>query len=90
MKVNIVRFRRRNRLRTLLEDIERVPDDAVPLAEATRVKLLALQRNIPVHFYSRWTEEGQAARTLRQCIDQGQIAEIREAIQDWKSYSEDA
>lgn len=89
IKTNIVRFRRKQRIRQLTEDILRIPDDAMPLSPASRTKLQALKRNIPVYGWSRFTSKGKATIEVHKHIDGGDIVALKEAINDLSSYSED-
>jgi len=89
IKANIVRFRRRQRLRQIVDEIMSIPDDAIPLNSVSRTKLASLKRNIPVYFYSRATKRGTLAIEMHGHIDCGRIRELKEVIDDWVSYSED-
>lgn len=89
IKTNIVRFRRKQRLRQLSGEILRIPDDAVPLSPESRSKLVALKRNLPTSIWSKFTAKGKAIIEVHKFIDAGQISELKEAINDLSSYSED-
>lgn len=47
IRANIIRFRRKQRIKQLLDEVQRIHDDAIPLGKASKTKLAALQRNIP-------------------------------------------
>lgn len=87
IKTNIIKFRRKQRIRGLIEDISRIPDDALPLAPASLQKLSALKRNTPTNWFSSFTEKGMAALELHKNIDAGNIVAIKEALNDWSSFS---
>jgi hypothetical protein len=89
IRANIIRFRRKQRVRQLLDDVGRIPEDAIPLSPTSRSKLVALKRNIPAGFFARFSERGRAARELHKHIDQEDLVAVKEAIDDWRSYSED-
>jgi hypothetical protein len=89
IKTNIVRFRRKLRIRQLMDDVLRIQDDATPLSSASKSKLLALKRNIPVRAWSRLTSKGRAILEVHKHIDAEDIVSLKEAIHDWSSYSEE-
>jgi hypothetical protein len=89
IKTNIVRFRRKLRIRQLIEDISRIPDDATPLSSASQTKLSALKRNIPVFAWSPFTARGRLAIEVHRHVESQDILALKEAIQDLSSYSED-
>lgn len=89
IKKNIIKFRRKQRIRSLIEDVQRIPADATPLATASRHKLSALKRNLPTYFWSKYTSRGKAALEVHKHIDAEDLAAIKEAISDWTSYSEE-
>jgi hypothetical protein len=68
----------------------RIPDDAIPLTAASKTKLAALKRNVPTHAWFRLTARGKATLEVHKHIDAGDIAALREAINDWSSFSEEA
>lgn len=88
IKTNIINFRRKQRLRQLVEDVLRIPDDAVPLSDASRSKLEALKRNTPLGVFVRFTARGRAIKFMHGKIDAGNPVEIKEAVHDWNSHSE--
>ena len=90
IKTNIIKFRRRQRVRGLIEDILRIPDDATPLARASITKLSALKRNLPTYPWSSYTSKGKATMEVHKHIDAGDIVATKEALNDWSSYSEEA
>jgi hypothetical protein len=90
IKTNIVKFRRRQRVRQLTDEVLRIQDDAMPLSSASRTKLLALRRNIPAYAWSRFTAKGRAILEVHKHIDSGDIVALREAVNDLSSYSEEA
>lgn len=82
IKKNIVRFRRKQRVRQLVDDILRIPDDATPLAAASLNKLNALKRNLPTYFWYKYTERGRATLEVHTHIDARDIVALKEAIND--------
>lgn len=90
VKTNIVNFRRKQRIRSLINDILRLTDDARPLSSDSQAKLAALRRNISVHAWSRFTLHGRAKLEVHKHIDAGDVRSLKEALHDLASYSEDA
>ncbi|MFC0259775.1 hypothetical protein CEY09_23970 [Achromobacter marplatensis] len=90
IKTNIVKFRRKQRLRQLVDEVMRIPDDAIPLSSASTTKLAALKRNIPTRIWYCCTSRGKATLEVHRHIDGGDIVALKEAIHDWSSYSEEA
>lgn len=89
IKANIVKFRRKQRLHALIDDVRRIPDDATPLSSASKTKISSLKRNIPVSLFSKLSARGRHAIEIHRHADAEQIADLKEAINDWTSYSED-
>jgi len=89
IRANIVKFRRKQRIRQLTDDILQIRIGARPIASSSLVKLQALKRNIPIHFWSRYTPQGRARLDIHRFIDAMDLAALREAIIDLLSYSED-
>ncbi|MCB1826638.1 MAG: hypothetical protein KDJ54_19470 [Candidatus Competibacteraceae bacterium] len=89
IRANIIRFRRKQRIKQLLDEVQRIHDDAIPLGKASKTKLAALQRNIPAGLFACFTERGRAARALHNHIKAEDLAAVKEALNDWQSYSED-
>jgi hypothetical protein len=75
----------------LIDDINRIPDDAFPLSAASKSKLAALKQNIPIQFWSRFAQRGKAAVEIHKHIgaEDIDIVALKEAIFDWQSYSEE-
>src|SRR5471030_2464147 len=89
IRANIVKFRRKQRIRQLTDDILQIRIGARPIASSSLVKLQALKRNIPIHFWSRYTPQWRARLDIHRFIDAMDLAALREAIIDLLSYSED-
>lgn len=89
IKANIVKFRRKQRLRKLIEDVLRIPDDATPLSNASKTKITSLKRNIPTNFFSSYTKRGRHAVDIHKHANSENIADLKESINDWISFSED-
>jgi hypothetical protein len=89
IKTNIVRFRRKQRMHALLSEVKGIPDDAIPLSVASKTKIAALKRNIPMRFYSKFTQQGKLVIDLHRHIETGDIVAIKEVLNDWTSYSEE-
>jgi hypothetical protein len=89
IKKNIIKFRRTQRIRTLIDDVSRIPEDATPLASASLQKLAALKRNLPTYFWSKYTAKGKVTLEVHKHIDASDLAAVKEAISDWTSYSEE-
>lgn len=89
INANIVKFRRKQRLHTLIDEVLRIPDDATPLSSASRTKITSLKRNISVSPLSRFTARGRHAMEIHKHAEAGRIPDLKESIYDWTSYSED-
>lgn len=89
IRANIAKFKRKNRVYQLIKEIDKIPDDAIPLSKASKRKLDSLKRNIPVSFLSRFTKRGQIAIAIHKHITEEDLSGLREAIHDWSSYSEE-
>jgi len=89
IRKNIIKFRRKQRVSTLIEDVFRIPVDALPLSSASKSKMDALKRNVPIGLFARCTQRGRAGIEVRRHLDGSDLVSIREAINDWVSYSED-
>jgi hypothetical protein len=90
IRKNIVRFRRKQRVRNLIDEAFRLPDDAVPFSVPTKTKLASLKRNIPVPRFARFSARAHIIKEIHRCIDAEQISEMKEALNDFQSYSEEA
>ena len=89
IRANIIKFRRKQRVSKIIQEINTIPDDAIPLSKASKRKLDSLKRNIPVSFLSRFTKRGQIAIAIHKHITEEDLSGLREAIHDWSSYSEE-
>ncbi len=85
----LIEQRRKQRLRQLFEDIRRIPNDAVPLSDATRSKLSSLARNLPNCWLFCFSKKSKAIRDIQKAIKAEDISSIKEGIEDWISHSED-
>lgn len=94
----VVRFRRRQRVRQLVDASLQIPVDAVPLTNASKNTILALKRNTNVFWIRRFTGRGNATAVMHDEIDKvvaiseagaGDLTALHEAIKDWSSHSED-
>jgi len=72
-----------------MDDVLVIPDDATPLTSASKTKIASLQRNIRTSWLSRFTAKGRLAIEIHNHAKNGSIADLKEAINDWASYSED-
>jgi len=89
IKATIIRFRRTQRIRQVLRGVENIPDDALPLNSASKSKIEALKRNVDNPLWRRLTRRGKAAVAVHRACSGEDIVAIKEAMQDWVSYSED-
>lgn len=89
IRANIVKFRRKQRLHSLIDDVFRIPDDAIPLSSASITKINSLLRNIPINIFSRFSKRGRLAEEIHKNTDPINIADLKESINDWRSYSND-
>lgn len=88
IKTNIVRFRRQQRLRQVMDEVRAIPDDAIPLSPASKSKLASLKRNIPVSIFACLSEQGRAAQEVHKQIDTANLVALKDAVHDWSSHSE--
>jgi hypothetical protein len=89
IRTNIVKFRRKQRLHSIIDDVLRIPDDAIPLSSASNTKINSLLRNIPISIFSRFSERGRLAKDIHTNAKAEKIADLKESINDWKSCSND-
>lgn len=88
IRANIIQFRRRKRVQKLIEDILRIPDDAIPISNATRSKFKSLSRNIPKGFFHIISRKSKVAHDIQAAIRADDIASVKEALEDYISYTE--
>lgn len=86
---NIIESRRKGRLRDLFSDVARIQDDALPMSNATKSKFQSLDRNLPSAWPLYWSKKSMALRGIRNAILAGEIASVKEGIEDYKSHCED-
>ncbi|MYN25557.1 hypothetical protein [Duganella levis] len=86
IKHNLIKFRRKRRIRDLLEYI--LTTTSQDSAESME-KLVALRRNLPMRAWSKFTARGRIVIELHRHIEAGDMAAVREVIYDWLSYSGD-
>ncbi|WP_296000968.1 hypothetical protein [Rugamonas sp.] len=89
IRANIVKFRRKQRIRQLTDEILRFLNNKGPLSSISLVKLEALKRNLPIHAWNRFSAKGRIKLAIHRFIDARDVAALREAINDLLSYSED-
>lgn len=89
VKWNVIRYRRKQRLQRLIHELLEISDDSEFIPETIRYKLNTLGRIIPVFPWSPWTAKGRTAMELRKQIAQENLLAIKEALEDWRSFSED-
>jgi hypothetical protein len=89
IKSNIIKFRRKQRIRQLLESTLFISKYHLSASRELAEKFVALQRNLPIRAWSRFTPRGRITIELHRHIEDGDIAAVREVIYDWLSYSED-
>lgn len=88
IKSNIIRFRRKQRLKELASFIS-----STGTATASSVKcdyiFDSLRRNFPIHPWSKLTKRRRLVIALHQRIDRRDLLGINEVLKDINSYSED-
>lgn len=89
IRANIIKFRRKQRVHQIIQEIHTIYDDAKPLSKASKIKLDSLKRNIPVSCFSKFTERGKSAIAIHKYITEEDLTGLKEAIYDWSSYSEE-
>lgn len=95
IRSNIIKFRRKKRLRDLVEDVLRIPSDGVPLSSASKKKIESLGRNLNVGIFECLSEKSKLATQIKGIIKgidnmtEDEMNELKEVINDWSSYSED-
>lgn len=76
-------------MRQLIDEVRTIPDDAIPLSPASKAKLASLKTNIPIGWLTRFHERGKIVLKIHQHIDKENLTDLKEAIADWSSYSEE-
>ena len=89
IKKSVIRFRRKQRIKQIVDEVLSIPDDAIPLGPASLGKMAVLKRNVPTNFWDKFSERGRAALLVHTYIDDRDIVALKEAIKDWNSFSED-
>lgn len=89
VKWNVIRYRRKQRLQRLIHELLELSDDSEFVPETIRYKLNTLGRIIPAFPWSHWTAKGRTALELRKQLAQENLLAVKEALEDWRSFSED-
>lgn len=90
VRKNVIVFRRKGRLRQILNEIKSIPNDAIPLSSASKSKLTSLSRNLPSGYFPFWwTLQNKTIRDIRAAIKDEDIAAIKDGIEDYISFFED-
>jgi hypothetical protein len=76
-------------LRQLFNEIKTIPDDAIPLSEASKSKFKSLERNLPSGSINFWSSKNKAVRDIKAAIKSGDIPSVKEGFEDFISHSED-
>lgn len=90
VRANVIAFKRKTRLRQLIQDIKTIPNDAIPLSKASKSKLESLRRNLPngyIPFF--WSAKCKMIRHVNSAIDKENLEDIKEGVDDYISLSED-
>lgn len=92
----ILRHKRKTRIESLIQDVIKIPSDAVPLASASMRKIEALERNVRGPWYKRLfgikSEISKAIKSIANktnLISEADMDSLKELIADWQSHSED-
>lgn len=88
IKANIIRFRRKQRLKELASFVSSTGTATVPSDEFDCI-FDSLRRNFPIHPWSKLTKRGRLVIALHQRIDLRDLLGINEVLKDIDSYSED-
>lgn len=88
IKSNIIRFRRKQRLRELASTISDIGKGIAPSDEFDCI-FDSLRRNFPVHSWSKLIKRGRLAIALHQRIDVRDLRGIKEVLKDISFYSEE-
>ncbi len=89
IRYNVIGFRRKVRIRKIIDEIRRIPDDAMPLSNATKSKFKSLSRNLPKGWLRLFSKKNKAVWDIQKAIKSDEISSVKEGIEDWISYSED-
>ncbi|WP_342117714.1 hypothetical protein [Pseudoduganella sp. OTU4001] len=88
IKTNIIRFRRKQRLKELASTISDM-GKGVPASDEFDSIFDSLRRNFPLYRWSNLTKRGRLVIALHQRIDLRDLRGIKEVLKDISSYSED-
>ena len=88
IKANIIRFRRKQRLKELATAISGCAATTPPSDELNSI-CDSLGRNFPVWPWSKLTKRGRLVIALHQKIEQRDLRGIKEVLKDIDSFSED-
>jgi hypothetical protein len=75
-------------MQELLDELMALPEDSDAARGTIRYKLKALDRTIHILPWSFWTVRGRTALELREQIKDENIPALKEALRDWRSFSE--
>jgi len=89
VRAAVVASRRRNRMRTIISEVQAIPGDAIPLSDASRGKLVTLDNNLPSGYLLFWTAKSRTIRRLRKSLKEGDLSLVNEGIEDYKSHCEE-
>jgi hypothetical protein len=92
VRSNIVKLRRKTRLNSLIDEVTRIPSDAVPLTTSSKKRVEALGRNIPINWLLFFTSRNWHAIhiwrvTRSKTMTVELMDELKELIADWASFS---
>ena len=77
IRANIVKFRRKQRLRQLIEEINGIPIDAIPLSTASISKLDSLKKNVPAGLFARFSARGRSAMDIHKHIADKDLSALK-------------
>ncbi len=77
IKANIIKFRRKQRIRQLLQDVLDISAEFPQTTRGLDEKLAAVKRNLPIHSWSRLTPRGRITIVIHAHLDARDIVRSR-------------
>ena len=90
IKANIIKFRRKVRLRKLISEVDHSWCTGTSASRELESKLASLQRNLPIYPWSKFTARGKVLIEVHRLIEAKDLDGLREALKDLKTFWEEA
>jgi hypothetical protein len=86
VKKNVVAFKGRARIQQLISDIETIPDDAIPLSQASKGKFKSLRVHLPNAWLPvPWAKKCRVVRQILSAMKEERVSDVKEGIKDYIS-----